>query len=150
MNDKFKAQLLDVLEDVAIGKIQPELALNAICFSILVIEKEVLSSDTGQGEAVGHLHSNGEFCLDRKMTSDVWPVSLYANPSQDARDAARYRYWRELGIGLPKDPCTTIREALDQYTDKAIRYAALSQDKGKDSLDHSASLPNTGNPAEGV
>lgn len=44
-------------------------------------------------EPVGHLHSNGDCCQDRKVISDFWPVNLYSQPQMDAlvaeRDALR-------------------------------------------------------------
>lgn len=32
------------------------------------------------GEPVGHLHSNGDFCQDRPLDSLAWPVPLYTAP----------------------------------------------------------------------
>jgi len=37
-----------------------------------------------QAEPVGHLHSNDEFCLDRRPTSDSWPINLYTHPTAPA------------------------------------------------------------------
>lgn len=37
-----------------------------------------------QGEPVGHLHSTGDFCAERVVTSDTWPVPLYEHPPAPA------------------------------------------------------------------
>ncbi len=76
-------------------------------------------------EPVGHLHSNGDCCQDRKVISDFWPVNLYSQPQMDALVAERDLFRFET-IQLAKDvqrakaERDALRVKLESATNNAL------------------------------
>ena len=57
-----------------------------------------------QPEAIGHLHSDGDFCLDRAVPQPVlWPVNLYTEDQLRAAVAAERERWQQIVKRVARD-----------------------------------------------
>lgn len=79
---------------------------------------------------VGHLHSDGQFCLERAVTQPVWwPVALFAENDLErmrSDDAEIGRRWRENSSLEKWFPMTA--ELLPRLESDAMRFRWLTDD----------------------
>ena len=66
------------------GQWQPEWLPPAGDVELAEDIEEYLARKSVQVEPVGHLHSNGDFCCEKRVTSKEWPVPLFATPQEAA------------------------------------------------------------------
>lgn len=83
------------------------------------------------GEPVGHLHSNGDFCMERMPQGvTVWPITLYASPSHSepiqAHSKSQYKRLSALGANVI-EPASSERQ---QQEEDALRYRWLRDNFG--------------------
>ncbi|MGA0608886.1 hypothetical protein [Caldimonas sp. KR1-144] len=62
-------------------------------------------------EPVGHLHSNGDFCQDRQVLSDSWPIPLYAAPPRAVPQG-----WKLVPVEPTEEMLAAADEGDREYT----------------------------------